>query len=153
MSSLSAGSSGISFMAVARSFGSSSMNLRASTPIMCAVSSKPFSIIASPPRIGVFSIRIVPDLAQARRQLPYAQTVKLLRAARTAQSDHAHLGETALHISHQGGVNLYAIEHNHAVDIEHMAIDIGGQSLRGLAHLDGFRAGQHGRSHGLRCKP
>ena len=30
-----------------------------------------------------------------------------------------------------------------------MAIDIGGQSLRGLAHLDGFRAGQHGRSDGI----
>ena len=85
--------------------------------MMCAVSSKPFSIIASPPRIGVFSIRMVADLAQARRQLAYSQAMKLLRAARTAQPDHAHLGETALHVSHQRGVNLDAIEHNHAVDI------------------------------------
>ena len=93
------------------------------------------------------------DLTQTRRQLPDAQTMKLLRSARPAESDHAHLGETALHVSHQGGVALYAVEHNHAVHIEHMAIDIGGQSLRGLAHLDGFRADQHGRSHGVRCHP
>ena len=94
-----------------------------------------------------------PDLTQARRQLPDAQTMELLRAARTAESDHAHLGETTLHVSHQGGVDLDAVENNHAVDVHHVSIDVGGQSLRSLAHLDGFRAGEHGRSDGVRRHP